>query len=399
MLQATCDLPTKSAEAVQSPRSGATSVESEQDSMSNTIRSNTRWQLGQLVRVSLAFFCNFVSGPATVMSNKMVFVSTGFRFPILLTVAHYGSTWIMIKAMSKLGIYSPAQAQPWSSKDAGAGRAVCLLIISWSFYNIMSNLSLSQNSVGIYQMIKLLMAPGAVAWDAALYGKMPTCFQAILLSIAAFGILLCTVSSLDSGELTLPGLFVAFAAVFLAVFQKGLTSHVIQYTEVTLSPLQLLDSCMPWMGAITVISAVALEDVTAASQQIEGRHCMAIALSSVCGTLANVSSTWVLGLTSPLAHILLGQLKTICILLGGFIFFDKEPTVRTVFGALIALTAITTYAWLKIPKEENISRERKTNEDAWDEEAAMLGKKSEPEDDASADYSDVEIELNCGKEH
>lgn len=140
MLQATCDLPTKSAEALQSPRSGATSVESEQDSMSNTIRSNTRWQLGQLVRVSLAFFCNFVSGPATVMSNKMVFVSTGFRFPILLTVAHYGSTWIMIKAMSKLGIYSPAQAQLWSSKDAGAGRAVCLLIISWSFYNIMSNL-------------------------------------------------------------------------------------------------------------------------------------------------------------------------------------------------------------------------------------------------------------------
>ena len=362
----------------------------------------------QLIRVSLAFFCNFASGPATVMSNKMVFVSTGFRFPILLTVAHYGSTWIMIKAMSRLGIYSPAQAK--LSKGTGAGGyAVGLLIISWSFYNIMSNLSLSQNSVGIYQMIKLLMAPGAVAWDAALYGKIPTCFQATLLSVATCGILLCTVSSLDSGDLTIPGLVVAFTAVFLAVFQKGLTSHVIQYTEVKLSPLQLVDSCMPWMGTITILSAVALEDVVSAGRQIEGRHCLAIMLSSICGTLANVSSTWVLGLTSPLAHILLGQLKTICILLGGVLFFDKEPTFRTVFGALLALTAITTYASLKIPKEEQAAREHKTSEDTWDEEAAMLGKKSEVEDDASSgirsarsaktDHSDTGIELNCAKEH
>ena len=92
------------------------------------------------------------------------------------------------------------------------------------------------------------------------------CYALQLLEFA-----LCTISGLDSGDLTIPGLGVAFAAVFLAVFQKGLTTHVIQHSEVKLSPLQLLDSCMPWMGAITVISAVALEDVSAASQQISGR--------------------------------------------------------------------------------------------------------------------------------
>lgn len=122
-------------------------------------RGEIVYSMLQLARVSLAFLCNFASGPATVMSNKMVFVTTGFSFPILLTVCHYVCTWLVIKAMSRLGVYSPAQAQLLSSKGSGARRSVILLIITWSFYNIMSNLSLSQNSVGIYQMIKLLMAP------------------------------------------------------------------------------------------------------------------------------------------------------------------------------------------------------------------------------------------------
>ncbi|CAK9039749.1 Nucleotide-sugar uncharacterized transporter 2, partial [Durusdinium trenchii] len=341
----------------------------------------------QLARVSLAFLCNFASGPATVMSNKMVFVTTGFSFPILLTVCHYVCTWLVIKAMSRLGVYSPAQAQLLSSKGSGARRSVILLIITWSFYNIMSNLSLSQNSVGIYQMIKLLMAPGAVVWDFVLYGKKPTPWQSMLLCLAVFGVYSCTVSSLDSGDLTLFGLAVAFLAVFLAIFQKGLTSHVIQYTEVKLSPLQLLDSCMPWMGAITVLSAIALEDCRAAAQQVRRGHCMAIAFSSLCGTMANVSSTWVLGLTSPLAHILLGQLKTILILLGGFLFFDKEPTLRTLMGAVMALTGITMYAWSKLPKEDEKDEDGATNDSVrndvwkasgekseWDEEAAMFTK-------------------------
>lgn len=308
------------------------------------------------------------------MGNKMVFLNAGFQFPILLTVAHYGCTWLVIKSMLRLGVYSPAPSQLLTS--SGTRRAVFLLISSWSFYNIMSNLSLSKNSVGIYQMVKLLMAPGAVVWDAALYGKHPTLRQAFLLCLAVCGVSLCTVSSFDTGELTSSGLAAAFAAVFLAIVQKGLTSHVIQHSEDKLSPLQLLDSCMPWMCSITVFCAILLEDLAAASRQLQASTCMAIALSSVLGTLANVSSTWVLGLTSPLAHILLGQLKTIAILLGGFIFFDEEPTLRTFLGAVAALTGMTMYAWTKLPRENREMHEGNQACEVDDEETAIC--KEEP---------------------
>ena len=157
-----------------------------------------------------------------------------------------------------------------------------------------------------------------------------------------------------------------------AFLQKTFGFMLCVFEEVKLSPLQLLHSCMPWMGAITVLSAIALEDWQVAFQQIQMRHCMAIGISSLCGMLANVSSTWVLGLTSPLAHILLGQLKTILILLGGYLFFDKEPTGRSLFGAVLALSSITLYAWSKIPKEEGVRVS--PEKDEVDEELGMVGK-------------------------
>ena len=92
-----------------------------------------------------------------------------------------------------------------------------------------------------------------------------------------------------------------------------------------LSPLQLLEFAMPWMGLITVVSAIVLEagrhgsaadccsivqqrprqsprwcrsvaareDVTGVlTYQPNSVRSLAILLSSVCGMLANVSSTW-----------------------------------------------------------------------------------------------------------
>ena len=237
------------------------------------------------------------------------------------------------------------------------------------------------------------MAPGAVVWDAALYGKRPTVFQGFLLGLAVFGVSLCTVSSFDAGDLTLSGLLVAFAAVCLAIFQKGLTTHVVQHAEEKLSPLQLLDSCMPWLGLITLLSAICLEDLVTASGKLQSKTCIAILLSSICGTLANVSSTWVLGLTSPLAHILLGQLKTIIILLGGVLFFDEEPSLRTFVGAATALTGMTLYAWTKLPKEEPTSLRDQAPEDAEDdEEAAILGKLESEEDTPRSQRSEVAFE-------
>ena len=212
--------------------------------------------------------------------------------------------------MSCLGLYSPAKS---SERQQG----VVLLIFAWSFYNIMSNMSLSQNSVGIYQMMKLLMAPGAVLWDALVYKKRPSLYQALLLLCAVLGISVCTASGLDQGDLHLQGLAIALVSVLLAIFQKGLTSHVTQHSSDTLSPLQLLEQCMPWMSSITILGVLCLEDVAQAVNQLLEQPVQlssVVLMSSAASTLANISATWVLTLSSPLAHVLLGQLKTVCIL-------------------------------------------------------------------------------------
>mmetsp|Transcript_3106 Transcript_3106/g.7209 ORF Transcript_3106/g.7209 Transcript_3106/m.7209 type:complete len:357 (-) Transcript_3106:169-1239(-) len=307
-----------------------------------------------LLQVGLAFVCNFASGPATVLSNKLVFTFAAFRFPITLTIWHYLFTWCTVRLLALAGTYEPTSLRLLSSSKSGSpARAVGCLIVVWSMYNISSNASLSQNSVGMYQMVKLLMTPLAVVWDYSLYGRKPTAWQALLLAMAIFGISQCTVSGFQNGEVSRLGLGVALLSTLFAVVQKGLTTHVVQYTSVKLSPLQLLDYSMPWMGMITLLSALALEDMTeVVMYQPTSSRCLAILASSFCGMLANVSSTWVLGLTSPIAHILLGQLKTVCVLLGGYFFFDSKPRLRTLLGAALTLVAITLYAFSKATKND-----------------------------------------------
>mmetsp|Transcript_56941 Transcript_56941/g.133577 ORF Transcript_56941/g.133577 Transcript_56941/m.133577 type:complete len:333 (+) Transcript_56941:47-1045(+) len=327
-----------------------------------------------LLRVSLAFLCNFASGPATVLSNKSVFTHAQFHYPVALTICHYVFTWLTVRLLARFGVYERMSLQLLSPAKADTpAKAIICLIVVWSLYNIASNASLSQNSVGMYQMVKLLMTPFAVLWDFAMYGRKPTAWQAILLTMAVFGISQCTVSGIQNGEVTRFGLAVALLSTLFAVVQKGLTTHVVQYTSVKLSPLQLLEFAMPWMGLITVVSAIVLEDVTGVlTYQPNSVRSLAILLSSVCGMLANVSSTWVLGLTSPIAHILLGQLKTVTVLLGGFLFFDARPSLRTLLGAFCTLLAITMYALSKTFKSDKEATSSASNRvDCDDEEAAL----------------------------
>merc|ERR1711968_82411 len=57
----------------------------------------------------------------------------------------------------------------------------------------------------------------------------------------------------------------------------------------------------------------------------------------------NVSNYLVLGKTSPLTYQVLGHLKTILILVLGFLFFNKTVDMRNVLGIIIAMAGVIAY--------------------------------------------------------
>ena len=62
-----------------------------------------------------------------------------------------------------------------------------------------------------------------------------------------------------------------------------------------------------------------------------------IGISCVFALGVNISNYLVIGKTSPLTYQVLGHLKTILIIVLGFIFFNKQPDYRNVLGIVIAM--------------------------------------------------------------
>ena len=50
--------------------------------------------------------------------------------------------------------------------------------------------------------------------------------------------------------------------------------------------------------------------------------------------------------TSALSHVVLGQFKTIVIMLSGFLLFKSDPGLTSLYGAVIALGGMSVYTYL-----------------------------------------------------
>eukprot|EP00981_Chlorochromonas_danica_P001478 scaffold318_cov332-Ochromonas_danica.AAC.4 len=68
-----------------------------------------------------------------------------------------------------------------------------------------------------------------------------------------------------------------------------------------------------------------------------------IALSCVFALGVNISNYLVLGKTSPLTYQVLGHMKTILILVLGFLMFKKALDMRNVLGIVVAMVGVIAY--------------------------------------------------------
>ena len=118
-----------------------------------------------------------------------------------------------------------------------------------------------------------------------------------------------------------------------------------------LSTLQLMHAAFPYMTVIGVClvplageggvwrTLLTLSEQSTTVTRIVG--------SCIAAVLINFSTTLVLGVTSALALVLLGQMKTCSVLLAGFLLFDAHPNRLQLVGAAVAVVAVGMYAILK----------------------------------------------------
>jgi len=72
-----------------------------------------------------------------------------------------------------------------------------------------------------------------------------------------------------------------------------------------------------------------------------------ISLSCFFALGVNISNYLVLGKTSPLTYQVLGHLKTVLILVLGFLMFGKEVNMRNLMGIFVAMLGVIAYTEVK----------------------------------------------------
>jgi solute carrier family 35 protein E3 len=201
------------------------------------------------------------------------------------------------------------------------------------------NLNLKRNSVGFYQLSKLACIPVTLSIEYLAYNKTISRLVQMTLIPILFGVGFATIYDLDINMIgsifaTVAVLATATSQIYLKQIQKPLDC----------SPLQILYHTSP-LVCLGMLMLVPFFDNYKEIMEFEFTvGCVfRIGLSCVFALGVNISNYLVIGKTSPLTYQVLGHLKTILILILGFLFFNKVLDYRNVIGIVVAMVGVIAY--------------------------------------------------------
>jgi solute carrier family 35 protein E3 len=282
------------------------------------------------LEVAAIVVANMVSVIGVVATNKMVY-RDGFRFPTTLMVFHFLCTWMFVTFAEKMRWFT-AKKIPWH-KYALLGAAQ---VGSVAFVN----LSLMHNTVGTYQLFKFTNVLMTVLIEFAWMGKVYSTAIYASLGVLVVGVSVATVTQVAFSQLGL--LFGMLGSVATAVYQ--IYNKRVQ-TECEVSALQLLQYEQPFTTLWAAIFACFSDDLgKLATVDLTQSLVAEIFVSCVFAFGVNLSCYLIIGKTSPLTYSVVGHVKTIGVLIIGFVAFHEQTTAKHMLGMLLAFGGIVWYS-------------------------------------------------------
>lgn len=134
---------------------------------------------------------NFVSTVALTFINKACFSRISFGYPAVLSNFHFFVTWIGVDILRRAGKFKPLH-KPYSTLS---DRNFLTIVVVVGLVTPLNNTSLKLNSIGFYQIFKLLVTPGIVFLEYILNGKVLS--RSCILSLIAVCIFVLLSSGAD----------------------------------------------------------------------------------------------------------------------------------------------------------------------------------------------------------
>ncbi|GIL81247.1 hypothetical protein Vretimale_1165 [Volvox reticuliferus] len=207
-----------------------------------------------------------------------------------------------------------------------------------------ANLSLLLNSVGFYQMAKLLMSPFVAAVEMLWLKKRFPAPALACIVVVLTGVGIVTVS-----DVTVNGPGLAMAALFIVMggSQQILCGHLQNVLQ--LQSHQLMSNTSFLQGMILMIVGPFVDKLASSKWVLEWEVSVPgvemLALSCLLAVAVNGTQYLVLGRFSATSFQVLGHAKTLLVLIGGWLLFDDPINPRKALGMALAFLGMIGYGY------------------------------------------------------
>lgn len=281
-----------------------------------------------------AWMFNVSTSVGIIMVNKGLMARYGFTFATTLTGLHFAMTTLMTIILRCMGYIQPSHL-PFSE--------LAKFVICANFSIVGMNVSLMWNSVGFYQIAKLSMIPVScffeVLFDKIRYSR----DTKLSILVVLVGVAICTVTDVSVNTK-------GFVAAAIAVWSTSMQQYYVHFLQkkYALGSFDLLGHTAPLQAATLLILGPFL-DYWLAEKRVDLydysiTSVLFITLSCVIAVGTNLSQFICIGRFTAVSFQVLGHMKTIFVLVLGFIFFGKEGlNSQVVLGMFLAVIGMVWY--------------------------------------------------------
>jgi len=269
-------------------------------------------------KTAAAMLLNFCSSTGIVVTNKLAMDRYGFRFATTLTFFHFVATYVLLLVAAAVGVFEKKALPLKETAKLAAG--------SMGFV-VLTNLSLQYNSVGFYQVMKVMTTPTVVVIEALAFAKVLEVPLRLALVPVCLGVIFTAATDF---RLNAVGTAFAVAGVLVTSFYQ-IGAGTLQ-RSLDCSALQLQLYTAP-MSALFIMPFVPLFDNWSPSSptsiwqyEFDQTNMLVIGLTGVLAFLVNVSIFLVIGRSSAVSYNTLGHFKTCFILVS-----VREPGSHELF--------------------------------------------------------------------
>jgi len=301
-------------------------------------RPSTQEVIKDQIRVVAGCAANIFSSIGIIFLNKYIFSNCHIKTMTLTAIQ---------MLFTSLGLVLCLQLNTFTRKPVPILKVLPLAVAFCAFV-VFTNLSLEYNTIGTYQLFKVLTTPvvALISWQ---YYKTKYS-RTVIATLIPVVVGVCT-HSVNDIKLTFFGTMIAGIGVIAASLYQVWVGE--RMKDLEMNSQQLLYYQAPLSAIILVPFIYAMETLPSYSTSEEQQKAIvAVIASGIVAFAVNLSVYWVIKNTSVLTYNMIGHMKTVSILVGGVLLFADILNFKQFCGILLTLFGLFAYTFVRM-REQN----------------------------------------------